>query len=193
MRKLKRSGTSRSGAGWMSVVRRAGRDDSGATAVEFAMIATPFFALLFGTFGIGIYQFTQFSLQNAVDQAARQIRTGTYQTGGATGGVMTTQEFKTAVCSKAAAFIDCTSKLKVFIVTPGTSFSSATTNAPACTAADPASTTTTVTAGSNTIVLVLACYTFDLAASLPYLQLGPTKGSAAVIQASSVFKTEPGS
>ena len=60
------------------------RDERGFTAVEFAMVAMPFLMLLFGTIGIGLFFFTTFSLENAVEQASRQIRTGQAQLAGMT-------------------------------------------------------------------------------------------------------------
>jgi Flp pilus assembly protein TadG len=178
-------------AKWFRPIQRLRRDESGATVVEFAMVATPFFMLIFGIFGICIYQFTQFSLQNAVDQAARSIRTGAFATAGAQGGVMTSAEFKQAVCGLSPAYIDCANKLKVFVIAPGSTFSTASANRPSCNSADPAANPTPITGGRSTIILVVACYTFDLAATLPYLQLGNAQGQAAIIQASTVFKTEP--
>ena len=178
-------------AKWCRPFQRLRRDESGATVVEFAMVATPFFMLIFGIFGICIYQFTQFSLQNAVDQAGRSIRTNTFSTAGAGGGVMTTTEFKQAVCNLAPAYIDCANKLKVFVIAPGPTFSTAGTNRPSCNGADPAANPTPITGARSTIILVVACYTFEMAATLPYLHLGNTQGQAAIIQASTVFRTEP--
>ena len=57
------------------------RSDSGATAVEFAIVAFPFFALLGVIIETGSMMFTEFGLQSAVQEAARQARTGQAQTG----------------------------------------------------------------------------------------------------------------
>ena len=64
------------------LLRRFGSGRSGATAVEFAMIAAPFFFLLFAMIEIAAVFFTGTVLENAVLEASRQIRTGQAQSGG---------------------------------------------------------------------------------------------------------------
>ena len=85
-----------------SRIFRFGRDRSGATAVEFAMIAAPFFLLLFAMIEIAAVFFTGTVLENAVLEAARKIRTGEAQTGG-----MTQAGFRQEVCDLIAAVADC--------------------------------------------------------------------------------------
>lgn len=188
---------------WLQPLRRVRRDESGATTVEFAIVVTPFLMMTFGIFGLGIYYFTQFSLENAIDTASRAIRTGTYRT--AVPGGMSSSDFKKAVCDLGPSFIksNC-SKLRVFVVTiadenagnaGGTGFSGAVGNRPSCGSNGQLgaenSNNTKLAVGASTIVLVLGCYQFDLAASLPYLTLGAAEGQSAIIQASTVFRTEP--
>src|SRR5690242_12569352 len=56
--------------------RRLRRDGSkGSAAIEFAMVAPVFFLLLMGTIEAGIIFFAQSSLQNALNDAARLVRT----------------------------------------------------------------------------------------------------------------------
>jgi Flp pilus assembly protein TadG len=64
-----------------SALRRRMRKDAtrGSAALEFAFIAPVFFIMLFAIMETGIMYFSQFALQNAVNQAARQIRTGQAQ------------------------------------------------------------------------------------------------------------------
>jgi len=50
--------------------------NKGSAAVEFAMVAPVFFLLLMGTMETGVMFFAQSTLQNAVNDAARLIRTG---------------------------------------------------------------------------------------------------------------------
>jgi Flp pilus assembly protein TadG len=52
-------------------VRRLLRNDDGATAVEFAMLAPLFFAMAFGVIDAGRLVWTQMSLEHAVEAAAR--------------------------------------------------------------------------------------------------------------------------
>ena len=64
-----------------SLLSRWRRDNSGATAVEFAIIALPFMLLMFGIMTVCLYFFTNFSLENAAWAAARSVRTGQMQQG----------------------------------------------------------------------------------------------------------------
>lgn len=53
------------------MLKRACRDKSGVTAVEFALTAPVFFALIAGIVEIGIVLWTQVSLQHGAEAAAR--------------------------------------------------------------------------------------------------------------------------
>ena len=65
-----------------AATRRFGRDTSGHTVVEFALVALPFFLLMFGLAEIGLIGFAQSSLDHAVADTARRIRTGEAQGAG---------------------------------------------------------------------------------------------------------------
>lgn len=71
-------------------IRRGARNDEGAVAIEFAIIALPFFALLFGIIELAIIFFLNSSLDSATSQAARGIRTGQF--------CGNEDDFKLAVC-----------------------------------------------------------------------------------------------
>ena len=60
----------------IGVLRRFRRDPSGASAVEFALIAFPLILLLLAALEVGIVYFANFALENATSQGARLIRTG---------------------------------------------------------------------------------------------------------------------
>ncbi len=55
------------------------RDQSGVTALEFGMLAIPFFGVLMGIFLNGYVLFSQAALDTAVADAAKQIMTGQIQ------------------------------------------------------------------------------------------------------------------
>ena len=61
-------------------LRRFARDRKGATAVEFGLIAIPFFVMLVGLGEVSIMQIAQTNLDMAVGDAARRVRTGEVQT-----------------------------------------------------------------------------------------------------------------
>lgn len=163
------------------------RDERGFTAVEFAMVAMPFLMLLFGTIAVGLYFFTTFTLENAVEKAARQLRTGQAQMAG-----KTTAEFKNDVCGFAPGYVDCVGKLRVNVAS-FSSFGGIVT--PSCTDSGgnliPDPTPTTVPGAAGDVVLVTVCYEWQLAGALPFLKLGDMNNGSAMIQASTTFRTEP--
>lgn len=63
-----------------SLLGRFRRDERGAYAIEFGLIALPFFGLLCGTLEVAWVNFNAEQLQAAVDRAARQVLTGQAQT-----------------------------------------------------------------------------------------------------------------
>ncbi len=65
---------------WPGLLGRFRRDERGAYAVEFALIALPFFGLLFATIEVAWVSFNGEELQAAVDSAARKVLTGQAQT-----------------------------------------------------------------------------------------------------------------
>lgn len=76
--------------------RRFLRAERGATAVEFALVSLPMLVMIFGLLELALVFIANTTLDNATSIAARQIRTGEFQTGGAS----TKDNFKTLVCSK---------------------------------------------------------------------------------------------
>jgi Flp pilus assembly protein TadG len=62
--------------------RRFARARRGSAAVEFSIVALPFFVLMFGLAEVAMIGFAQTSLDFAVSETARQIRTGQAQMGG---------------------------------------------------------------------------------------------------------------
>ena len=55
---------------------RFAREKRGVAAIEFALVAIPFFMLLFGILELALVFVLSTALDNATDTAARQIRTG---------------------------------------------------------------------------------------------------------------------
>lgn len=87
---------------------RFGRAERGAAMLEFAMVALPFFMLTFGLAEICMIGFAQTSLNHAVAETARTIRTGEAQLSNKTYG-----EIQTSLCDNFSALlpIDCADNL----------------------------------------------------------------------------------
>ena len=70
--------------GLKSLARRFARATRGAAALEFAIIATPFFLFLFAVIEVGYMFFVSVMIDAGTLEAARKIRTGQMQFAGAT-------------------------------------------------------------------------------------------------------------
>ena len=91
------------------LLRRLRRDASkGSAAIEFAFIAPIFFVLLMGTMEAALIFFAQATLQNAVTEAGRLVRTGQVQGDGLTQG-----QFRTKICDAVAPLLACDGNLTV--------------------------------------------------------------------------------
>ena len=177
------SGAGRPSTLWM----RWQRDTHGATAVEFAMVALPFLMMLFGIIGVGLYFFTVFTMENAVEQASRLLRTGQAQKAG-----YTAAQFKNKVCEFVPGFVDCTSKVRVNVL----SYADTTIpvgSLPKCLGNDGSlgAAATYDPGAASQVVLVWVCYEWELASKIPFLRLGDMSNGSALIQATTVFRTEP--
>ena len=85
------------------------RDSKGATAVEFALVATPFLAILAALIQAFLVFFAQSVLENAVRQSSRQILTGQVQTQDASlSQTQAMAAFHQTVCNNAAVLFTCT-------------------------------------------------------------------------------------
>jgi len=89
-------------------------DRSGVTAVEFAMIALPFFILSIGIMEVGLVVVVNRMLDNAVVSAARMIRTGQ-----AKQGTITADQFKQQVCDFMPSFMCNTDRISVEVTSVG--------------------------------------------------------------------------
>src|SRR5256714_14740641 len=101
-------------AGMMNirVVRRFARGEDGVAAVEFAMVAAPFLALMFAIMETALVFFASQTLETAVADSARLIMTGQAQS-----QRFDAAAFKNAVCSKIGGLFDCSGGVYVDVKT----------------------------------------------------------------------------
>jgi Flp pilus assembly pilin Flp len=168
-------------------------DVSGVTAVEFGMVAWPFIVMLFGIIAVGLYFFTTFALENAVEQASRLLRTGQAQTANNGAGITSTQ-FKTKVCEFLPGFIDC-NKVQVNVKSFPDTTNITPAELPTCLGADGnlSGVTEYTPGGASEVVLVWVCYEWELAGKVAnsWFSLGDMSNGSRLIQATTVFRTEP--
>lgn len=87
--------------------RRSARE--GSSVIEFAMVAFPFFFMMFAIIEIGLIFVTDSILENAVIETGRIIRTGQADASG-----MTAAQFKTELCDHMSIFsTQCPSRASV--------------------------------------------------------------------------------
>lgn len=163
------------------LLTRFARAQGGATTVEFAFVSIPFLLLIFAIIELGLVFLVSVTLENAVIDTGRQIRTGELQTAG--GNAAT---FKTAMCSRMSwVGTACSTALSVDVRT----FTGFSASATALSTAKP-NTTCWDPGGPGSIVLVRAYYNWPLIT--PLLQTGlQTSNGKRMITAASAFANEP--
>jgi len=158
------------------------RCERGATAVEFALIAVPFLALLTAMVETALVFFAGQVLQASTSEAGRLIMTGQAQG-------MTASQFQQAVCDRSGGLFTC-SKLSVNVQTFG-SFTSAT-------GANPIQNGKLDTSGfgfsagkPGQIEVVQVFYAWPLGLDLLGLNLNNVNGDSHLLAATAVFRNEP--
>lgn len=107
-------------------VGRFARDTRGATIVEFAIVALPFFAILFAVLSASLTFFAQQSIETVTATLGRSLLTGETRA-----GTMTKAQFKALACAKLPPYLRCSNLL--VSVDRSSDFASVSTAAPAVT------------------------------------------------------------
>ena len=176
-RKLKRRGA----------LRRFGGDRSGASALEFALVAGPLILLLLAVLQVGLVYFSNFALESATERGARLIRTGQAQTQG-----FDAAKFKSELCKHLSAPLTC-SGLKLD-VRSYPSFGGAAANLTNPIGPDgKLKTNFSFNPGTGgDIVVVRAFYPLDIGSLLPSsINLSNLEGGSRLLIATAAFRNEP--
>ena len=162
------------------------KDRRGAAAVEFAMIAAPFFFLIFGLLEVCLIFIMTTIMENAVSEAARPLRTGEAQ-----GAGMTEADFRDAVCAGLLEILECDGRLSIDVRTAA-DFGSTPTGSPLDEDGNLDNDDFMFAAGgANEIVAVRLFYEWELitpALSQPLVNMSCNRH---LLQASTVFRNEP--
>jgi Flp pilus assembly protein TadG len=167
------------------IVRRFLRRKDGAAAVEFAMVAAPFLALVFAILETSIVFFAGQTLETAAADSARLIMTGQAQSQG-----LSQAQFKTEVCKRIAGLFDCSSGIQVDVRTY-TSFGSINNSKPIDANGNLTVTPTYAPGGPGDIVVVRLLYKWPVYVSLLGLNLSDMSGNKRLIMATAAFRNEP--
>jgi Flp pilus assembly protein TadG len=157
---------------------RFARAEGGATAVEFALVLAPFLLLFFGIIELALVYFASMTLENAVVDAGREIRTGQVQTNGGDAA-----SFKTSVCSRMTWLESgCSTALRIDVRTVATFSSSSSLATPKATCWDPG--------GAESLVLVRAYYDWPLITPLLQAVMQTANGKR-TLTFTTAFANEP--
>lgn len=91
----------------LSLVKRFRKSEDGATVIEFAFLAIPFFMIIIATLETLIAYAGEQLLNNAVDDMSRQLRTGEITFGMGRSTDLTEEEFVTEFCNKINIMLPC--------------------------------------------------------------------------------------
>lgn len=80
------------------------RAEGGTTAIEFGLLAMPFFLMMFVIMELGMILFTENAIQFGVEESGRILRT-------AGPGTMTGVDFRDMICNRASVVIGCNERL----------------------------------------------------------------------------------
>jgi Flp pilus assembly protein TadG len=181
---MRQSSTKRSLLARAGVTTRSlARDKRGATMVEFAIVAVPFFALIFGIIEVSLTALGNYLLENATEDAARLIRTG--QTDGANETAL-----REKICTSAMLLGNCTSKLRLTARTFAT-FGEVSPDNPLDTEGELRGTMPFTPGGPRSIMLVTAYYEWPLFNPITGFSIGNMPNGNRLLQASFVFRNEP--
>ena len=165
------------------IVRRFGSDREGTTAVEFAMLAFPFFLLLFGIIECSLLFFAGQMLESSVDDVGRKIRTGQLD------DTMTAEEFKQQICDATSLLFDC-DKIKVDLKIAATFDELDEPPKPENGKIDTSSYTFTAPCPEQ-IAMVTVTYEWPVFTNYVAMHISNLSSGNALLNAMSVFRTEP--
>ena len=159
------------------------KEDDGATAVEFGMLALPFFLLFMSIIECSLFFFSGQMMESAIDTVGREIRVGILNQ------TTTADQFKAAVCEEAKILFDC-SKIKVDLKVVDTFNNLGGMPQPVDgVVVDEAY--GFATPGAERIIMITASYEWPIYTNYLQKYMSGLNSGNALITAVSVFKSEP--
>ena len=159
----------------------------GSAAVEFALVAGPFFFLVFGLLELCMVFIVATVLEHAANETARQVRTGAFQ-----GAASTQADFASDVCANMLQLFDCQNSLLIHVQT-FTTFADVS-NADVFEADGTLKAQGDVTfdaGGADDIVIVRVFFEWDLITPILSSPLANLGSGTRIMQATVAFKNEP--
>jgi len=161
--------------------------DDGTTAVEFAVIALPFFALIFAVLETALVFFTGQVLQTAAADTARLVLTGQVQSQN-----MTQEKFMEEACARVYGLFKCGGEDGMMVdVRTYSSFSDIDNNKPINAKKELDLTPTYQPGGPGQIVVVRLLYKWPINLSLLGFDLSDLTGEKRLLIGTAAFRNEP--
>ena len=167
------------------VARRFVRQQDGAAAVEFALVAAPFLALTFAIIETAFVFFAGQTLEAAAADSARLIMTGQAQTAG-----YSQSDFKTQVCARIYGLFDCANGIYVDVKSYS-SFAAVNTTPPVTNGQFNTASMAYSPGDVGDIVVVSLYYQWPIYVSMFSNKLDNLNGGNRLLAATSVFRVEP--
>lgn len=168
-----------------ATARRMVRQQDGAAAVEFALVAAPFLAMVFAIMETAIVFFAGQALETAAADSARLIMTGQAQNAGYDQG-----KFKEAVCGKIYGLFNCNAGLWVDVKSYPT-FASIPTSKPITNGNFDTNNFGYAPGTPGDIVVVKLMYQWPVYVSLLGLNLSDVSGGKRLLMSTVAFRNEP--
>jgi Flp pilus assembly protein TadG len=163
------------------------RNRDGAAAVEFALVSIPLFWMIFGILEFGAMSVAQTSLDSALAEVGRDIRTGAAQTGG-----MTRTDLETAVCDNLNKYMPLECAGSLFIdVDRFSSFAGVGNGTPVSNGALDQGQLGYAPGGPNEVILVRAYYQWEVFTPLFGVAFANLADGKRLLASSMMFRNEP--
>lgn len=159
---------------------RLAKERRGAIAVEYALLALPFFTILFAIIETGYIFFSAILIEGATAEAARQIRTGSVQQSGAP-----LTQFRDILCGNLFGIVPCGDL--IIDVRNFTRFADA--NPPPI--AGNAAGATFAPGAAGDVVVVRVAYSWNFITPFIETALSNADGGTRSIVSSAAFRNEP--
>lgn len=166
------------------IVRRFKQAEDGATAIEFAFLAGPFFLLIFAIIESSIFFLAGQYLESGVDTVGRMVRTGQLD------GSTTEAEFKTEICTSTSLLFDCDS-IKVDLSVAATFDDLGDPPEPDSDGNYDSSAFGFTPPGASQIVMITVMYEWPILTNYAAPLMTNSTGKWALMTATAVFRTEP--
>jgi len=176
--------------------------NKGSVAIEFAMLAPVFLVILMATIETGVIFFAQTTLQNAVNDAARLVKTGqtscfTTDSGGKCLGI-TADQFRKQICDEVVILLHTCNKdtngnsdLQFDVNAYSAGFGGVSNSSPLDSDGNLPNLTAFNTGRACDVVLVRAFYRWPIVTPLLGTLLGNMKGSNHLLATAAAFRSEP--